>query len=177
MSTLSKSCFVWHSVGPDSWRIYPINLLARMCRSPLNQALVSWCYNFLLTKLVGIISECCLDYLCYNLVVVWIGLLVPAKWLTGKIIFTFTWSVPSKTLNAVCFIVFVLCDFWLDSCCHLYEWFNCGIKKSSGECCCYSPDEVPPHVLIHLCHWMMNAQCQKATSCGPLWTGLYQYDG
>ena len=38
--------------------------------------------------------------LCYNLVVVWCCLLVPVKWLVGKIISEMTHSVLSRTLNS-----------------------------------------------------------------------------
>ena len=46
---------------------------------------------------------CHLRYLCYNLVV-WFCLLVPVKWLAGKIVSETTYSVLSGTLNPTLFI-------------------------------------------------------------------------
>jgi len=47
-------------------------------------------------------SNCCLGFsmfLCCDSVPVGFGLLVPAKWLIGKIVFNMTYNVSNETLN------------------------------------------------------------------------------
>ena len=48
---------------------------------------------------VSVLRNCCLGFLCCNVVVVRLGLLAPLRRLAGKIVFEMTCNVLSWTLN------------------------------------------------------------------------------
>jgi len=64
---------------------------------------------------------CRLGYLCYNLVVVWFCLLVPAKWLVGKMISKTTYSVSSWVLKPLYLSVCLLSTLQFTSALLIWE--------------------------------------------------------